>query len=149
CEPSKTSPLFKMRIHDHIINKTKSRGDLYFALQMSLCSIAFVDHRVTHRHCTSTGTCYYKIFMVVSIQKNVQKISTPKCRAQPQLVATAEHHSVAMTDTFQIFVLHGILAIADRHQAHICTGNFSKSIEVVFAHLVGNDRSGCNDLDPH
>ena len=36
CKPAKTAPFFKMRINNHIINKTQSGCNFYFAFQVSL-----------------------------------------------------------------------------------------------------------------
>src|SRR4030095_8063162 len=77
------------------------------------------------------------------------KIGTPKCCTQSQLVAPTEHHRVALTDAFQVFIFRRILAIANVHKADICTGNFAKSIQVIFPYFIGDDRCSSNDLDSH
>ena len=66
CEPSKAASFFKMRIHDHIINKPKTRGDFYFAFQMGLGGIAFVDHCIAHCHGACTGAGYNEIFLLIT-----------------------------------------------------------------------------------
>ena len=52
CQSAKASSFFKMRINDHIIHKTKSGSDFYFAFQMGTGGIPFIDHGTAHGHGT-------------------------------------------------------------------------------------------------
>src|SRR5690606_9700319 len=116
-----------------------------FTLEVSQITLSGINHRIAHGHRTGRCTGNHKAFLKISFLNNFEKLGSTKYGSEAQLIATAEHDTIAAFSTINILRVPCIIAVAYVQMLHMGTTNLVECIQIVLSHFFGN--TACSSYD--
>src|SRR4030095_11669622 len=98
--------------------------------------ISLINHDMAHSHSSRAGTSNQKMLGLVSLLDDFQKLGSSVCSTKPELITTAEHHSITIADALQKILIGCILSRTDMHHVYVGAADLSKCIKIILPHFV-------------